>query len=416
MLSFFLFHKFKLCWRLGYFDKELILSRPYFSVEEARQRARRRLPRMIFDFIDGASGDESLRDINSALMNDIRLMPRVMIDVSHRDLSRSILGMSARFPYGIAPMGMCALAWPGADVFLARAAAQRRIPLCVSTVSSAPLGKIIELAEGYAWFQLYADQSLAFVDELIDKSAAAGYKVLILTVDVPIHSVRTRDVRNGFTVPMQWGPRQIWDFATHPFWSVATILRSISEGMPRPMNYIASSQAAGFVRNASRGLADWMFLERLRDRWKGKLVVKGVLCPEDAVKIKSLGVDAIYVSNHGGRQLNAAPAAIEALGKIRAAVGDELPLIFDSGVRSGEHVIKALASGADFVMLGRSVLYGIGAGGARGLSNILELIEKETSAIMGLLGYTRLEGIDRNCLACSHEQTPVRVVARSVAE
>ena len=392
------------------------LSRPLFSVEEARKRARKRLPRMIFDFIDGASGDETLRDFNTEAMDNIRLMPRILLDVSERDTSTSVLGTTAGLPFGMAPMGMCSLAWPGADMIMAREAARRRIPLCVSTASSSPLETIIERAEGHAWFQLYADQSIEFVDELVDKAMAADYEVLILTVDVPIPSVRARDLRNGFKVPMTWGPRQIWDLATHPGWSLAMMMHSLSHGIPRPMNYAASNHATRFVRNASRGLADWAFLDRLRDRWKGKLVVKGVLCPEDAVRIKSMGVDGIYVSNHGGRQLNAAPPAIDALGKIRAAVGDTMPLIFDSGIRSGEHIIKALASGADFVMLGRSVMYGLGAGGATGLSDILDLTGNEASAIMGLLGHTDIESIDRNSLASSHEHLSLRTVNRSIAE
>lgn len=378
------------------------VTQSLFSVEQARAGAEQRLPKMIFDFIDGASGDESLAALNSSSLNDLRLMPRVLIDVAERDLSTRILGLETGAPFGIAPMGMCALTWPGADMYLARAAARRRIPLCVSTASSMALEKVIEEAEGYAWFQLYADQSGDFIDELIERASAAAYNVLILTVDVPIPSVRTRDLRNGFAVPMRWGPRQIWDFATHPRWSLATLARSLSEGMPRPMNYITSRSTTTFVRNASRSGANWTFLEQLRDRWRGKLVVKGVQCPEDALRIKALGVDCIYVSNHGGRQLNAAPTAITSLRHIRDAVGHDMPLLFDGGVQNGEHVVKALASGADFVMLGRSVMYAIGANGEKGLSDILDLIGNEASSIMGLLGCRTAPEITSACLAATH--------------
>ncbi|MDA0883478.1 MAG: alpha-hydroxy acid oxidase, partial [Proteobacteria bacterium] len=187
---------------------------------------------MMFDFIDGASGDESLRDLNSAMIDHIRLMPRVLIDVSERAMSTSILGQETGFPFGIAPMGMCALAWPRADFSLAREAAKRRIPLCVSTASSMALEQVIKLAEGHAWFQLYADQSNGFVDELIDRAIAANYKTLILTVDVPIPSVRTRDKRNGFSFPMGWGASQTWDFVSHPRWSLETALHAIRHQMP----------------------------------------------------------------------------------------------------------------------------------------------------------------------------------------
>ena len=374
----------------------------FFSVAEARLRARKRLPRMMFDYVDGASSDESLSLLNSTAFDSIRLMPRVLRDVADRDLSTEILGMQMGLPFGIAPMGMCALSWPNADQYMARAAATRRMPLCVSTAASAPLEKIIEDAEGYAWFQLYADQSGEFVDEMVQRAKDSGYKVLILTVDVPIPSVRTRDLRNSFTFPLRWGPRQIWDFVSHPRWSLASLVHALANGMPRPMNYATSSKGTKFVRNASRGRATWSFLELLRDRWPEKLIVKGVQCPEDAVRINELGVDAIYVSNHGGRQLNSAPTSIESLAQIRQAVGNATPLIFDGGIRNGEHVIKALALGADFVMLGRSALFGLGAGGSQGLSDILNLISTEASAVMGLAGHQRITEINANNLACTH--------------
>ena len=397
--------------RLGW-----VLGKQLFSVAEARHVAKRRLPRMMFDFIDGASGDESLRDLNSAMIDHVRLMPRVLIDISERAMSTSILGQETGLPFGIAPMGMCALSWPGADSSLARGAAKRRIPVCVSTASSMALEQVIKLAEGHAWFQLYADQSNGFVDELIDRAIAADYKVLILTVDVPIPSVRTRDKRNGFSFPMNWGASQIWDFASHPRWSLETALHAIRHQMPQPMNYATSSQKTTFVRNASRAGADWNFLVALRDRWPGKLVVKGVQSVEDALRIKTIGADAIYVSNHGGRQLNAAPVAIDSLVEIRNAVGGAFPLIFDGGIRNGEHVIKALAAGADFVMLGRSVMYALGAGGAVGLEQILDLIEAEASSVMGLLGCRNIAELGATNLAGNYETLMLRTMLERAAE
>ncbi len=343
-------------------------------------------------------------------------MPRVLVDVSERTLSSEILDLEMGLPFGIAPMGMCALACPRADQYLAVEAARRRMPLCVSTASSMALEKINEIAEGHAWFQLYADQSDDFVNELVDRAVAADYKVLILTVDVPIPSVRLRDLRNGFTFPMRWGLQQLWDFATHPRWSIATATHALRNGMPRPMNYATSSSNTTFIRNASRAKADWSFLASLRERWRGKLVVKGVQNPDDAIRIKSMGADAIYVSNHGGRQLNAAPAAIHSLAQVRQAVGPTMPLIFDGGIRNGEHVVKALAAGADFIMLGRSVMYGLGADGKTGLSSVIDMISHETSAVMGLVGQHRPNMINETCLASHTSNLPNSAMPERAAE
>jgi len=374
----------------------------FFSVEEARLMARSRLPRMMFDFVDGAAGDESLRDINSQAIDAIRLMPRVLADVSTRDLAHRILDRETGHPFGIAPMGMCNLTWPEADMMLARAAATHRVPVCVSTASSTTLEAMQEVADGNAWFQLYADRSPAFIDELVDRAEAAGYEMLILTVDVPVLSQRTRDLRNGFQYPFRWGPRQLWDLATHPHWSLATLAATLTSGLPRTMNYATSRSGASFERGADRTGANWDYLEHLRSRWKRKLVIKGVQCPQDAERIKSIGADAIWVSNHGGRQLNAAPSAIESLIAVRDAVGEDFPLIMDGGIRCGEHVVKALACRADFVMLGRTVMYAIGADAERGLSRMLDHISAETRTVMGLLGHRSVGDIGRHCLASSH--------------
>jgi L-lactate dehydrogenase (cytochrome) len=201
---------------------------------------------------------------------------------------------------------------------------------------------------------------------------------------------RPREQRNGFQSPIKIGPKQFFDFATHPQWSIRTLLI----GVPALANNLQNSSGEKFVRNESRGKVDWGFLDRLRQRWKGKLIVKGVLSAQDAVRIRDAGVDAVYVSNHGGRQLDSAPAAIAMLPGIRAAVGDDYPIIFDSGVRNGEAVIKALALGADFVMLGRPFLYGIGAAGAQGLEAVIELLIKQIDTTLAQLARPDINDID----------------------
>lgn len=369
-------------------------SNKIFSVEDARILAKKRLPRLMYDFVDGASGDETLCEINSSALNQIRLEPRVLRNVEKRNLKKTILDIECDLPFGFSPMGMCNLTWPKADEMLANESLINNIPNCVSMASSTSLERMFELSKGKSWIQLYNfDEN--FVMEILERAHQTGYKVAILTVDVPIQFRRAKDDKNGFTVPFNIGPKQILDFATHPLWSLSTLL----SGIPKPMNYETSKSGNKFVRSQSRGATDWDTLKRVRDAWKGKLIVKGVMSPKDAVKVKEAGADAIQVSNHGGRQLDSALPAIEALPLIRNIVGKEFPLIFDSGIRGGSDIVRALALGANFVMLGRPLMYGIGADGSRGLKKILNIIKEELSTALGLVGLTDVNEISSEIIA-----------------
>lgn len=370
-------------------------TRRLFNVDDARRLARRRMPRMMYDFVTGAAGNERAAERNCAAFAEVQLQPRVLVNIEGGSVATEILGQKMSLPFGFAPMGMCALSWPGADRFLAAEAVARGIPQCVSTASSTALEEMQRLAPGRVWFQLYAGTSAEATDELVDRAEAAGYAVLILTVDTPKLSRRIRDQRSGFRVPFRFGPKQVLDFALHPRWSLTTL----AGGIPKPMNFETSKVAKRFNRGDSRGATDWDFLDRLRARWTGKLVVKGVMSTADAERIRDAGADAVYVSNHGGRQLDSAPPALAALPAIRAAVGPDYPLIFDSGVRGGEDVVKALALGADFVMLGRPLLYAMGADGARGLASLLDGIAEDVAVTMAQLGCTRLADINETVLA-----------------
>lgn len=369
-------------------------SNKIFSVEDARILAKKRLPRLMYDFVDGASGDETLCEINSSALNQIRLEPRVLRNVEKRNLKKTILDIECDLPFGFSPMGMCNLTWPKADEMLANESLINNIPNCVSMASSTSLERMFELSKGKSWIQLY-NFNENFVMEILERAHQTGYKVAILTVDVPIQFRRAKDDKNGFTVPFNIGPKQILDFATHPLWSLSTLL----SGIPKPMNYETSKSGNKFVRSQSRGATDWDTLKRVRDAWKGKLIVKGVMSPKDAVKVKEAGADAIQVSNHGGRQLDSALPAIEALPLIRNIVGKEFPLIFDSGIRGGSDIIRALALGANFVMLGRPLMYGIGADGSRGLKKILNIIKEELSTALGLVGLTDVNEISSEIIA-----------------
>ena len=373
------------------------MSARFHCLEDFRTAARCRLPRLMFDFIDGAAGSEFAAQSNIDVMNRLRLLPRVLVNVVERSLKTDFLGQEWRLPFGIAPMGMCDLAWAGTDRALAKAAVQHEIPLCLSIAASSSIETTQQRAGKNSWFQLYVGVSLENAWEQVQRAQDAGYKILILTVDVPQVAQRIRDLRNGFQLPFRIGPKQFMDFARHPRW----VLETLRAGVPRTANYPAPNQTAkdgtpqkGFVREETRGKVDWAFLQQLRERWPGKLVVKGVLAPQDAVRIQEVGADAIYVSNHGGRQLDSAPPAITRLPLIREAVGTDYPLLFDSGIRNGEAVVKALALGANFVMLGRPFLYASGADGERGVLRLVELLSDEISLTLAQLGCNRVEELD----------------------
>ncbi len=368
----------------------ILPSQKIFSIKDARDLSRKRLPKLVFDFIDGASGDEKLAEINSIALDQIRLEPKVLRNVEKRSLKKKVLGYEFDFPFGFAPMGMTNLSWPKADSMLAAESARNNIPTCVSMASTTTLEKMYELSEGHSWMQLYIFQDENFVMELLDRAKNTGYEVAILTVDVPVLSRRTRDDKNGFAYPFKIGPKQFFDFATHPTWSLSTLL----SGIPKPMNYVTSKSGDGiFKRKESRGTTDWDTLKRVRDKWKGKLVIKGVMSPDDAIKIKEAGADAIQVSNHGGRQLDSATAAINMLPLIRKSVGSDFPLIFDSGIRSGSDIVRALAFGADYTMIGRPVMYAMGADGKKGLRRIIEIIKEEVSTTLGLVGLNDINDV-----------------------
>jgi len=369
------------------------MSKKIFSASDARKFARRRLPRVIFDFIDGSAGEEKACALNVEMIEALRLLPRVLVNVEDRNHRKALFGQSWDLPFGIAPMGMCNLTWPDADAMLAKAAKQYGIPLVLSTMSSSSIETTAQRAGEHAWFQLYVGQSEEVAYHLVERAETVGYINLVLTVDVPGIGARPREQRNGFQSPFRIRPKQFIDFAIHPRWSLTTL----KTGVPKLAN-VNVPGGVQFKRNEARGKMDWDFLQRLRDRWPGNLIVKGVLGSEDAVRIRDIGVDAVCVSNHGGRQFDSSPPAIQMLPQIRAAVGPEFPLLFDSGVRNGEGIIKALALGADFVLIGRPFLYAMGANGYTGLEEMIELLRSQIDTGLAQLGCPDINDIDATYL------------------
>jgi L-lactate dehydrogenase (cytochrome) len=356
------------------------------SYNDARRLARRRLPWMVFDYIDGAAGNGVAEARNLAALQNIELQPRVLVDVSRRDLGVQVFEHAGKVPFGISPMGMCNLSGPGADIMLARIAAKHRVPVGVSTVASTSLETMIEEAEGHAWFQLYFSGDGSGTAKLVERAKAAGYKTLIMTLDVPEVGRRPRELRRGFKMPFKIGPMQFVDFALHPVWSISSLMA----GAPDLANF--QKPGFSFDRTESRAAADWEFLKRLRDQWDGNLVAKGVTDVDDALRLREAGVDAIQVSTHGGRQLDCAPAPILALKRIRDAIGPEFPLFYDTGLRSGEDIVKAYHTGADFVFFGRAMQFAIAAGGRDGLAAFWKLLADETGLTLAQIGRTTLPG------------------------
>ncbi|MBT3140471.1 alpha-hydroxy-acid oxidizing protein [Phaeobacter gallaeciensis] len=357
------------------------------STADARRLARKRLPWMVFDYIDGSAGEEHGAALNRKAIQDIRLSPRVLRNVSDRDLSVTLFNTPMQRPFGISPMGMCNLSAPGADLMLAQIAREFQVPHGVSTVASTDMETLLDASDRKAWFQLYFSGDGSGTMQLVERAKRTGYDTLVLTLDVPEVGRRPRELRHGFKMPFRIGPKQFFDFAMHPRWSLTTL----AKGSPTLANFDGKEYV--FDRTESRAAADWSYFDKLRAAWPGKLVIKGVLHPGDARRLRDAGADAIQVSSHGCRQLDSAPPAILALRHIRAAVGPDFPLFYDSGIRTGEDIVKALVMGADFVFLGRVLLFGIAAGKAAGLRAVWDILSQEVSLTMAQLGASSISDL-----------------------
>ncbi len=347
---------------------------------------------MVFDYIDGAAGEGHAERLNRERIQSIRLQPRVLNNVEQRELAVDVLGSRCLRPFGISPMGMCNLSSPQADSWLAAFAAKHEVPVGVSTAASTSLERMIELANGNAWFQLYFSGNEDSSNALITRARNSGYKTLVMTVDVPEVGRRPRELRRGFKMPFNLGPSQLLDFSLHPRWSISTLIK----GRPELANF--GGQYGAFERTASRAGADWTLLQRIRDNWPGHLVVKGVLSVDDALRMQAMGIDAVQVSSHGGRQLDSAPPAIDCLARIRQAVGIDYPLFFDSGLRSGEDIVRAYAVGANFVFMGRPLLFAMAAEGQRGLEQLGQVLTQEASIALAQLGVRCIADVGRHMI------------------
>jgi len=366
-------------------------------VEDYRRLARRRLPRLAFDFIDGgADGEVTLRH-NLAAFERLTLRPRHLVDVSSRSLETTVLGERVALPVLIAPTGMSRVAGRAGDVAGARAAAGAGTVFVLSTMSSNSIEDVRAATSGSLWFQLYLWAERAILERLLDRARAAGCRALVVTVDVPVIGNRRRDARNGFALPPRVRWRTAADLLRHPRW-LAHAPSAVGAAHFLDDAGVSPSATMEHARLVNRLLANpgssWRDLTWLRDRWDGPLLVKGTLTAEDARLAVECGVDGIVVSNHGGRQLDGAPASLDALVEVAEAVGDQVELLVDGGVRHGTDVIKARALGARAVLVGRPWLYGLAAAGEAGVAGVLEILRAEIDRALALLGRPRFDDVD----------------------
>lgn len=371
------------------------------SIEDLRQLARRRLPRGVFDFFDGGAEDETTLRANREGFERIRLRPHLLVNVQAPDLSTSIVGGLAAAPIVIAPTGAIGAGWPQSDLAIARVAARLGIPYTLSTTATSSIEDIARHAGGRLWFQLYVLRDRPFCEALMQRAAAAGFEALVVTLDLATGGKRERDLRNGFTIPLRPTWRTLRDFATHPGWC----WQMLRHGQPRFENLAgfhgSADPRASIAAKVGQELDasfDWDDLQRLREQWRGKLLVKGVARGDDAGRLAGMGVDGIWISNHGGRQLDGAIATADALPAVVQAVRGRVPVLIDSGVRRGVDVVKALAMGAQAVAVGRATLYGAAAGGEAGAERALTILTDELRRAMQLCGTPRVGDIDAGLL------------------
>lgn len=360
------------------------LHRRFPTVHYLREHARTRIPKFGFDATDGGAGRDGGIARNAAALDAIELMPRYGIDNGTCDMETELFGKRYAAPFGIAPMGMPGIVWPGAEKYLAMAAKRARVPYTAGTVASSTVEELAKLAEDMLWFQLYRMPQRDHADgfDLVRRAQSAGAQVLVITMDVPIRTKRPREVRRGLVLPFKMHARTVWDVLTSPAW----LMSYMEHGLPRFSNYTpyidgeptAQKLAAYSNRDhAGGGAFSWDEVARYRDVWKGPLVAKGIQHPEDALKAVSLGCDGIQVSNHGGRQIEGLPSSIDVLPAIVEAVGKRATIILDSGVRTGLDVTRALVLGANAAFVGKAFLYGLGAIGGEGAGYVIDLFKEE---------------------------------------
>ncbi len=381
------------------------MATPITNIEDLRVLARRRVPKALFEYVDGGSYDELTLRANRADLDAVKLRQRVLVDTSKRDLTTTLLGEKVAMPVAIAPTGLTGLIHGDGEILAARAAEAAGLKFCLSTLSICALEDVASAVNQPIWYQLYVFKDRGFARAMIERATAAQCSAMFLTVDLPYRGQRHADIKNGLTVPPRLTLRNCWDIATKPTWAMG-VLMSKRKSFGNLDTYLGSTpgyaptvlKTGSWATSNSDQSLNWRDLDWIRERWKGKLVLKGILDAEDARRAADEGVDGIVVSNHGGRQLDGASGSISVLPHIVDAVGDRVEVLFDGGVRSGHDVFKALALGARGCLIGRAYLYGLAAMGQTGVAAALEVIRESFDNAMILTGTTDVSQITRDKL------------------
>jgi isopentenyl diphosphate isomerase/L-lactate dehydrogenase-like FMN-dependent dehydrogenase len=367
------------------------------SIGDIERLAGQRLPRVVYEGIASGVEDEHGVARNEAEFQRYRLLPRHLVDVSKRDQSTSLFGRVYASPFGISPTGIAGIFRRDAELMLAQAAAAANVPFVMSGASMVSIERVARIDPANTWFQLYAARDPKISNDFLRRAREAGFGTLVLTVDNPVLPKRERDMRNGFRLPPKLAPLALLEALTHPGWIIDYLRQGGMPIMETWQPYAApgagAAEVARFFRTQSPSIQTWRDLDGFRRAWPGKLVVKGIMRPSDAMRCADLGIDGIVISNHGGKALDRAPASIEVLPAIKTAVGDRLTVMLDSGVRRGSDIVVARCLGADFVFVGRATLYGVAAAGLVGATRALDILREEIDLTLGLIGCASFDAL-----------------------
>jgi L-lactate dehydrogenase (cytochrome) len=371
-------------------------------IEDLRLEHKRRVPKAFFDYADRGSYTEDTLRANHDDLQQIKFRQRILVDVSRRDLSTTILGEPSTMPLILAPVGLLGMQHGDGEIHACRAAQAAGIPFTQSTMSICSIEDIAAAVDKPFWFQLYVMKDRGFIKSLIERAIAAKCSALVLTVDLQVIGQRHQDIKNGMTVPPEWSLSKLIDFASKPAW-----VSGVLQGKRRTFGNLAGhlkvsddiTSLSTWINSQFDTSLNWKDIDWIRSIWPGKLILKGILDVEDAEIAAKTGAQAIVVSNHGGRQLDGAPSSIEVLPEIVDEVGSQMEIMFDGGIRSGMDVMRALALGAKSCMIGRAYAYGLGAGGEAGVAKALDILAKELMTTMGLCGVNTIAEIDDKVLA-----------------